>query len=400
MISRIKLKSALLLSAVVCVPSFAGAATITSWDTSDTSNVVVGDPVVDDGDSDVSVIYQGDPATAPSNAQIYYEAPEADAPGLTVQQLSYSAQGESFDGCILATSGTACNGEFRSGKRFKQQLTDTGPVDLVFNVDPNASGLSQDTEGGSVYQVFQRLVNLTGEVINDVSVELGFGVGGAFQQSSDGDGLSFADVALGPNDLKAFTQYPFGLFGDAENNKNFTLDGFFDNARSGFSLDTSDEDMLVSTGIYGAYAELFGGAWLSQDMAPAGLLWDDDADATTDALVMAWFDEEAGLWEALRTVVDGEAVSSLDDPIYKATLEEFEELWGVSLEEEPLIEDLANLNFNYGIFLSDQFAGDSFTLRVTTTTAPIPLPASAVFLLGGLGVLGSMRLRKSRKPAA
>ncbi|MHA7826155.1 MAG: hypothetical protein ACX93P_01170 [Roseovarius sp.] len=76
------MKSALLLSAVVCVPSFAGAATITSWDT---SNVDVGDPVVVDGDSDVSVIHQGDPATAPSNAQIYYEAPEADAPGLEVQ---------------------------------------------------------------------------------------------------------------------------------------------------------------------------------------------------------------------------------------------------------------------------------------------------------------------------
>src|SRR6056297_2671046 len=109
--------------------------------------------------------------------------------------------------------------------------------------------------------------------------------------------------------------------------------------------------MLVSTGIYGAYADLFGGAWLSQEMAPKGLLWDDDGLATTDALVMAWFDEEAGLWEALRTVVDGEADSILDAPIRKASLAEFELLWGVELEEEPLIEDLANLNFNYGIFL-------------------------------------------------
>jgi len=396
MISGIRLKSALFLTAVACVPSLAGAATITSWNT---SNVDVGDPVVADGDSDVSVIYQGDPATATSNAQIYYEAPESDTPGLEVQQLSYTAQGESFDGCILATSGTACNGPFQSGKRFKEQLTDTGPVDLVFNVDPTTNGLSDNTEG-SVYQVFQRLVNLTGEVIHDVSVELGFGVGDGFQQSTDGDGLSFANVALGPNDLKAFTQYPFGLFGDASANNNFTLDGFFDNARSGFTLDTSDEDMLVSTGIYGAYAGLFGGSWLSQEMAPAGLLWDDDGDVTTDALVMAWFDEEAGLWEALRTVVDGEAVSILDDPIRKATLEEFESLWGVSLEEEPFIEDLANLNLNYGIFLSDQFAGNNFTLRVTTAVAPIPLPASAAFLLGGLGVLASMRLRKSRKRAA
>lgn len=395
MISRIKLKPALLLSAVVCVPSFAGAATITSWDT---SNVDVG-PVVADDVGGASVIYQGDPATATSNAQIYYEAPESNSPGLEVQQLSYSAQGESFDGCILATSGTSCDGPFQSGKRFKEQLTDTGPVDLVFNVDPTTNGLSDSTEG-SVYQVFQRLVNLTGEVIHDVSVELGFGVGDAFQQSSDGDGLSFANVGLGPNDLKAFTQYPFGLFGDASTNNNFTLDGFFDNARSGFTLDTSNEDMLASTGVYGAYADLFGGAWLSQEMAPAGLLWDDDGDVTTDALVMAWFDEEAGLWEALRTVVGGEAVSSLDAPIYRATLEEFEELWGVSLEEEPFIEDLANLNLNYGIFLSDQFAGNNFTLRVTTATAPIPLPASAVFLLGGLGVLGSMRLRKSRKRTA
>ena len=107
-----------------------------------------------------------------------------------------------------------------------------------------------------------------------------------------------------------------------------------------------------------------------------------------------------GCSTVLRTVVDGEAVSILDDPIRKATLEEFESLWGVSLEEEPFIEDLANLNLNYGIFLSDQFAGNNFTLRVTTAVAPIPLPASAAFLLGGLGVLASMRLRKSRKRAA
>jgi hypothetical protein len=260
-------------------------------------------------------------------------------------------------------------------------------------------------------------VNLTTQMLDSFVIELGYTVDGVFQTSGENDGLSFAqDLELGPNDVTAFTQYPFGLFGDSSTTKRHNIDGFFDDDRAGFNLDIG-EDVLASDGFYGGdlgYDARFG-YWLSQEMAPAGLLWDDDNDEDTDALVMAYLNDD-GMWEALRTIgEDGGsliATSILNDPLFfddeDAAISYFEQLAdnliedsSLLLETEDHIEDLANLNLNYGILLSEGFNADQFTLRFTSyaAPAPIPLPASALLLLAGVGTLGAMRRMRRREIA-
>jgi hypothetical protein len=332
--------------------------------------------------------------------------PKRVSPGLEVSNTGYTTGQGTFDGCILASSTAECNSGFQSGKRFKEQLTDTGAVDLVFDV---AAGQTD-----SLYQVFHRVVNLTGQKIESFSVQLGTGVGSMFSTSTTGDGLSFSStVELGPNNQSAFSQYPFGLFGSETQpnpNPNFTLGGFFDpTSRSGFNLNATNEDTLTSAGFYGAYGNIFGG-WLDRSMAPDGLLW-DYASGAADPLVMAW-DNGLG-WEVRRGIddaLDGQLgvltagdVFALDQSLWttyaygdQAGIEQF--LLGISLDQD-VIEDLANLNLNYAIALGSNFTGDSFTLRVNTVPAPIPLPAAAPMLLAGLGALG-FAARRRRKAAA
>lgn len=153
-------------------------------------------------------------------------------------------------------------------------------------------------------------------------------------------------------------------------------------------------------------------------MAPEGLLWDNDGNPLTDALVMAWFNEDEGMWETLREVTtllddDGNpflsAIASgsvLHDSAAAAA--SYLGLTAGSFEVDG-IEDVANLNLNFGIQLANSFSGwldtagvrqNSFTLRLTSfaAPAPVPLPASVLLLLAGVGTLGAMR--RLRKPTA
>jgi len=393
---KISSKLTLLASAALCVPTLGMATTLGAWNL---DNVVEStQPAVDDV-TDFSVVYQGDPATAETNGRIAYTPPEAISPGLVALNDPYTSGQGTFDGCIRAeVGGTDCATGFQTGNRFKLQLTDTGSVDLVFDVSDavgTQGGTDDDgntlTPGVNTYQVFGRAVNLTTQMLDSFVIELGYGVGDGFTASTANDGLSFAQsLQLGPNNLPAFTQYPFGLFGDAPTN-NATLDGFFDNARSGFDVEFDGEDAIKSTGFYGgldtngdpglsaSYEERFG-YWLSREMAPAGLLWDNDGDPLTDALVMAWQLAD-GTWEALRDIVDvtaGTATSILTSPLSfadQATAEAyFLTTYGQALDFEANIEDLANLNLNFGIELADTFMGwsnglgssSTFTLRLTS----------------------------------
>lgn len=387
---------------VALMPFAANAATITGWNT---DNVELGVAVDDDPNTpapedSASVVYQ-DPAKTDTNGQIYYAAPEAAYPGLEVLNTPYTTGQGSFDGCIIASSTADCSSGFQSGKRFKEQLTDTGSVDLVFDVAPG--------ETDSLYQVFHRAVNLTEQMIGSFTVELGFGVGDLFVASTAGDGLGFDLTAtLGPNNLAAFTQYPFGLFGDDQQpnpNPTFTLDGFFDgDSRAGFDLALA-EDLLMTTGFYGTYDDLFG-SWLSREMVPDGLLW-DWALGTADPLVMAW--DNGTEWEVRRGIdasLDGDGTSisvndvyALDEADWKTyaygDIAGVQSFLGVNVFQDA-IEDLANLNLNYVISLTSAFQGDSFTLRLTSNPAVIPLPAGAPLLAGGIALLAFFRRRTAR----
>ena len=377
----------LIVGAAMIAPSLASANTISAWNLDN----VVAEPTPADDVTGFSVIYQGDPSTAETNGRIAFTPPEAVSPGLVALNDPYTTGQGTFDGCIRAdVGGVECATGFQTGNRFKLQLTDTGAVDLVFDVD-------HTLPGDSLYQVFGRAVNLTTQMLNSFIIELGYGVGDGFTGSSAGDGLGFAQsLALGPDNLTAFTQYPFGLFGDAPTT-NTDLDGFFDDARTGFDL-LVGEDMLTSAGFYGTYDDRFG-TWLSREMAPSGLLWDEDNDPATDSLVMAWLRED-GLWEVLRDIDgSGDPFSILNAPLVFADVASVEGYFGFALDFEQNIEDLANLNLNFGILLGDNYGLDSFTLRLTSfaAVAPVPLPASMLLLLAGVGGLGA--LRRFRKPA-
>lgn len=385
---------------VSALPMMAGAATITGWNT---DNVAVA-PTPADGETGFSAVYDGDPSdpTSVTNGGIAFVPPEAISPGIFVTQEEYTQggpDGATLDGCIMTSNpGTTCTGEFQSGKRFKEVVTDTGPVDLVFDVD--------DTTDVTIYQVFSKLINNTGGDLTGFTIELGYGVGDEFIAATGSDGLSFSTEFRAPpaGSGSSSSQNPFGLFGDAASNEHFLIDGFFDGARTGFEIDQG-LTTLTSTDVYGAYADMFGD-WMTKSDVPEGLFWDFDNDDSTDALLMAW-EYEPGLWELRREAVE---ICDILDPSFcspASTLGTYIDGLDLSglyaalgIDPEFLdfgeIEDLANLNLNYAVQVGDLFGASSFTIRTTVMPAPVPLPAGAPLLIGGLAALAMARRRKAR----
>ncbi len=132
---------------------------------------------------------------------------------------------------------------------------------------------------------------------------MGSGLAVQFTAATGGQ-LTFSTAFTAqPNNsgLSSTSQYPFGLFGDADDSTNFLLDGFFASDRTGFELDQTDT-MISTAGYYGEYFNMFG-AWNSQEDVVDGLFWDFDNDPDTDNLLMAW-QKEKGVdeWELRRTV--------------------------------------------------------------------------------------------------
>ncbi|MDP5071945.1 MAG: choice-of-anchor F family protein, partial [Congregibacter sp.] len=243
------------------------------------------------------------------------------------------------------------------------------------------------------------LFNDTVELLVYLIVTMGMGVGDGFMQSTVGDGLSFSlTTEFGGADLPATSQFPFGLFGNAADNENFTLDGFFAADRSGLTIPDfsglGETDQFTASGIFGPYSNTFGD-WMTLDQVPAGAFWDFDNDPETDDLLMAWY--TGSEWEQRRDVVD---VNGVLTPISLtgAAVKSSEFLTGLTFGApitlgEGIIEDLANLNLNYAIDLAG-YAGSSFTLRVQGVGA-VPTPATLALFGLGLAGLGFSRRKKA-----
>ena len=391
------------LAACLALP--ASAATITGWNT---ATVEVGATPAD-GDTGSSVVYDRvvpDP-DAVTNGQILFTPPEAVSPGIKVVQESYEDSGPGdldLTGCIMTSSGATCTSPFQSGKRIKQQMTGTDPVDLVFDVDNTRTDLS-------FYQVFGRLINVTGQALKGFSVELGTGVGSGFTAfTAENAPVTFSfDFTAQPNSSgkSSTSQFPFGLFGDANDSPNFLLDGFFASARTGFDI-VQTATTLTSNGYYGDYFNMFG-HWNDQGNVPQGLFWDFDGNPDTDALLMAW---QIGddLWELRRTVGEtcvgvectpGITLGTYETGSYAyilSLLTDANDPW-LDIFAPGAIEDLANLNLNYALALGNFGSLTNFTIRTTVFPAPIsavPLPAGAPLLLAGIGALAALRRRRSR----
>jgi hypothetical protein len=370
------------------VPVAATAATIEGWNT---ANVLVG-ATPPDGETGASVIYDRDPAdpAATTSGKIVFTPPEAVGPGIKVQPESYNDSGPSdlqLTGCVMTSNpGATCTSGFQSGKRIKQQMTGFGPVDLVFDTAESAET--------STYQVFHRLIHVTGQSLAGFVVEMGTGVGDGFVAYAASSLVRFSSAfsAQPTGSGPASSQVPFGLFGDASDNPNFALNGFFAPERTGFVVDVS-ETRLESAGFYGPYGDYFGD-WLSREDVPQGAFWDDDGDASTEALLMAWLNGD-GLWEARRAIEAGAAIS-LD--LYQ-TFGTYDDLLAGLFDgvkdafSEGAIEDLANLNLNFAIELDEDYLGETFTLRTTLVPAPVPLPATGLLLVAGMGLLSALRRR-------
>lgn len=379
----------------------AGAASITGWNT---NNVDVGPTFSGTVEqTGVSTVYDRDvtsgTAGAVTNGNIFYDFPEANSPGIKTVNGPFTSGGNITAGCIMASSGATCDSGFQSGKRFKQAITAQGPIDLVFDVDPEGTATDSATQG---YQVFQKLINQSGQAITSYRISLGTGLGQGFAESGANDGLKFdSSFQFGPDDANAYSQFPFGLFGDAATNPNFTLDGFFAPERSGFSMSFS-EDVLLTTGFFGPYDDVFGPGLLDEGAVPTGAFFDEDGDPATDDVLIAWLNGD-GLWEQRREILGDGTIAPLATPQTFGTLDTLESNVGETLLTD-IIEDLANVNVNYAIDLAG-FVGDSFTLRLDAGLDPlpnddtgvVPLPAGYLMLLSALG-LGGLAAR--RRPAA
>jgi hypothetical protein len=243
------------------------------------------------------------------------------------------------DNCII-TSGTnravpgsipkTCTDEFQSAKRVKLEARkpstiapdgnlDGKPLDMVFDVS-DADGVAR------TYRVFKKYINATGQRMDGFIVQLGFGTGDAFIPSTTGDGLKFTPRKRGQSPtIQDFHPLPFyseppgdsdlgslmsaGLFGDAADNQNRTIDGYFglpDNVapwtdptcepdpsgtgRSYYNLVVRTEDSIETLGdVQGLHFCLFGNM-LPQGQLPLGYFWDPDGDPVTDADTIADWD--------------------------------------------------------------------------------------------------------------
>ena len=405
-INRYAVASLWALAAAGAAPSAGLATTITGWNT---DNVVV-DTSNTTGVTGVSAVYDKTgtggttvPPGATKTGGIAFTPDEAISPGLKVQPESYPDTGQGatlqLDGCIMTSNPNAtCTSGFQSGKRVKQLITSFEPVDLVFDIEPS--------DGMTAYQVFGRLIKESSAPLAGATVELGFGVGDAFVAATPEDQLRFSTTFTAqPNNsgLSSTSQFPFGLFGDADDSPNFLLDGFFAKDRSGFNL-IQTETTISTAGFYGAYGDIFG-PWNSRESVVEGLFWDFDNNADTDNLLMAW-QIGADQWEARRIVGETCDVNDSTNCTPGMTLDEDDYFVGTygevlafleagnpqfSIFDPGPIEDLANLNLNYAIELGDLGQRTSFTLQTSVT--PVPLPTGMPLLLGGLGMIAILRRR-------
>lgn len=371
---RFVCKAGAVLLAGISMPAM--AATVTGWNLDNVKLVPhPGDPSVG-----VSRVYDRDlsqgMAGAVSNGQILWT--KSPSPGMTVLNDDINLNpGQSIPDCIVAV-GSNCEGPFQSDKRVKMLATKIGAIDLVFDS-------VSDMETNS-YQLFHRLINGTPQLLRGFTIELGYGVGVDFVRAGMGDGLSFdPDVELGPNNLPVFTQFSFGLFGNAAQNPNFELDGFFGKRRAGFTMDFGDT-FITTAGLYGPYSDFFGPAMLNTASVPEGYFWDNDGNALTDPLLMAWFDGTQ--WEARRAIDPNDPLSAIS---IAPTFVDEADLIGLGWQRD-IIEDLRNLNVNLNIRTADSFAGQQFTLRFTTT--PVPEPATWGLMIAGFGLIGAAARRR------
>ena len=340
-----------------------------------------------------SDVYAGDPNTSTSYGGIVWVESDVQAPGMKVVA---NGEGGFRDGSCVMTSGfdpenpgeeKQCNDAFKTSKRFKRVSRDSmGYVDLVFDVEKTET---EPTD--QVYRIFEKYENLTPDGIASFKIQLGTGIGGSF---TEGGGISFTKRSGDPleptidpydcedqeNSLAAF--FAFGLFGNASENDNHDLDGYFDpTKRSCFKLQVVSSVEIATDGLSGEVADVYGSEWMSKAQAPIGFFYDIDNKPSTDNLLVGdWDGDEwvtrlscsSPVFQELlkrQAMKESECVDydvGFDPvPLSDSTLKKW--IGNPRLFNTGLIEDHGNVNLNYHIKVDPLFAGPSFTLRITPT---------------------------------
>lgn len=249
-------------------------------------------------------------------------------------------------------------------------------IDLVFNVEAEA-GLRD-------YQVFQKINNWTDGRLEGFRVQVGVGVGAAFQTASEA-GISLNDLNISvPTEIWSAEQlavFSADMFGPLDQHTGNV--GFFDpEQRAGFLIDeygsTALTDNLTATTTLGSdYAEVPAGAtsqfgpWLANNMLPYGIFFDDISNPETEAELLSWYGFNPAL-QALGWM--GGAETSFAE----ITAAEIEEMGTNLAFTMDVIDDLVNVGLSYVITVGDvtSFPGSTFTLRVIPTkdTSGTPPP--------------------------
>ena len=364
----------------------------------------------------VSTIYNGAVGNpgAVATGKVTFDGSEGFSPGIKIVNDD-ALTGSNGSNCIMANSGSSCNGAKQTGKRFKLQTTGEEPNDLVFNVNPDGSFASEGNDG--LYKVFLAFGNDSGKSLEGFNVSLGAGVGGGFVASTATDGLGFVqsfgdDKPL--NNSQFSVLFSNGLFGPQDDVH--TLLGYFDDQRAGFGLAFDNADSFSSTGLFGSYGDLFG-AMLSYDQLPQGYFFDDDGNADTDSVLIAhqlangsWVQNRGidgdGNIATLAFGNNGTAYASLSELIMALSAGGVQDCSVASsgtacLAGADAIDDLAKVNMSFFIDPTG-YTDPQFTLRFGTALVSsngVPEPGALALVTLGLGMLGATTRRKSAKPS-
>jgi len=346
-------------------------------------------------------------------------------PGVT--ELDYN--------CLMSNNpDIVCNAEPGLGKRIKTRLTGPDGLDLRFK--------TSNTGGTTEYFTFGKTTNITGARITGFSMILGTGTGADFvaadpasgatfdqlvplsakatdwltdagilgtYQGYDGaviDGVTYETVDGATVGQDSFQRifFPDGLFGDGGQEGEV---GFFSDKSGGLvAIQSADGSVITGVELFNAFHTAnFGTAFLSQNMVPDGYFWDDNDDPNDEAKLVAWNNPAGGGW----------TYGTLADASLAATLQDLADTLGVTvadlgyasggavpadivalmqanhLFEVDIIEDLANLNLNFSVDITDSALGE-FTLRIMPTFAPIVMAAGTNFQFAVAGSLDAANI--------
>ncbi|MEN8166012.1 MAG: choice-of-anchor F family protein [Pseudomonadota bacterium] len=325
--------------------------------------------------------------------------PVGEPPGIKVINDDLAVKVPKPTNCIMSTSylegfyldsgdpqQVICSSGFQSHKRYKQAMlpsmvdgVGSEGADMVFNVEAEA--------GSRDYQVFQKINNWTDSRLEGFTIQVGFGVGAAFQTASAA-GVDPANLSLSvPSEVWAANQlanFAHGLFGPPD--KHFPEQGFFDGVRAGYTIagypilsgvtDTLTSDVMLA-GNYtdvppgGEQASNQFGPWLPNIWLPQGIFFDTDGNPDTDAELLAWFGYNPATdnFEWMTGQVNG--FQPITDQVIEGWAGELAYSMGV-------IDDLVNVGLNYIVTIGDvsTFPGSTFTIRITpridSTNTPQP----------------------------